>query len=228
MRELWGLQGLEQEIAGEEQTLTRAQGQLGDSPALRQARANLAQARAALEALAREQRDNEATVADITAKMEAANASLYSGRITSPKELQSLQHEVESLRAKRNPLEERDLKLMEDIEAVQARARDFEGALREAEARAQIEQQDLRALIEQTRQRLAALREKRAAMLPTINQSDLALYQQVKQMKGWAVARVEQGACSRCRLSLSSAEIQRTRGGQVVACSSCGRLLFCE
>jgi uncharacterized protein len=228
MRELWDLQHLEQEIATEEQALIRAQEQLGDSPALKQARANLLQARASLEALAKEQRENEAAAADLSAKMGAANESLFSGRIHNPKELQSLQHEIEGLKARRNPLEERDLKLMEDIEATQTRVKNFEQALGEAEAQARVEQKDLRAQIEKGKQALTQLKEKRDAFLPPIAPADLALYTQVRQMKGWAMARVEQGACNKCRMNLSSAEVQRTRGGQTVQCSSCGRLLFCD
>jgi uncharacterized protein len=228
MRELWGLQQLEQEIAAGEQVLKRAQAQLGDSPALRQARANHAQAKAALEALACEQRETESAVADLSAKMAAANESLFSGRTHNPKELQGLQHEVEGLKSRRNPLEERDLKLMEDLEAAQARLKDFAAAQAAAEAQAVEEQKELHALIEKNRQSLAILKEKRSALLPMVAPADLALYQQVQQAKSPAMALVEQGACKACRMNLSSAEVQRTRGGATVQCSSCGRLLFCE
>jgi uncharacterized protein len=228
MRELWGLQALEQEIAAEEQALARSQALLGDSPALKHARINLSQARVSLEALAKEQRETEFAVTDLSAKMTVANESLYSGRIHNPKELQSLQHEIEGFQARRSPLEERDLKLMEDIEAAQARLKNFEGALAQAEAQAREEQKDLLAVIEKTKQDLTRLKDKHRTLLPSIAPADLGLYNQVKQMKGWPMARLEQGACNKCRLNLSSAEIQRTRAGQTVQCSSCGRLLFYE
>jgi hypothetical protein len=79
--------------------VARSQAQLGDSPALKQARINLAQARSSLDGLAKEQRETESAVSDLSAKMAAANESLFSGRSHNPKELQNLQQDLGTLRA---------------------------------------------------------------------------------------------------------------------------------
>ena len=68
IRQLYQLQMLEQEIAAKERTLAQADGRLGESLALKQAKANLATAKTELEAAAREQRDTEAAIADLSAK----------------------------------------------------------------------------------------------------------------------------------------------------------------
>ena len=48
----------------------------------------------------------------------------------------------------------------------------------------------------------------------------------LKKQKGTAVAKVEQGVCCGCRISLPSTELQRARSDSLVRCSSCGRILF--
>ncbi|MDI6814491.1 MAG: hypothetical protein QMC90_00160 [Dehalococcoidales bacterium] len=42
------------------------------------------------------------------------------------------------------------------------------------------------------------------------------------KQRGTAVAKVEQGLCRGCRISLSTAKLQQARSGSLVQCSSCG------
>ena len=226
IRELYHLQCVEQNLAESEQGLAKLKAEVGESPALRQAKLNLSQAKAELNAIKNEQKEVEYAIADISAKMAVANESLYSGRIKNPKELQSLQHEITSLQSQRNPLEEKDLSLMERSEASEVKVRTRSAELAEAEAKWQAEQQKLISDIKAAGDALETLKQKRAGILAAIPAADLAMYNQVKKAHGWGLARVEQGTCGRCRLTLSTAELQRARTGQTVACSSCGRLLF--
>jgi predicted nucleic acid-binding Zn-ribbon protein len=228
IRQLYQLQTLEEGIVFKEQVLAQALSHLGESPALKHAKAKLAEARNALEAAAKEQRATEAAIADLTSKMTAARESLYSGRIKNPKELQNLQRELEIFKAQCDPLEEKDLGLMEKIEAWQASVKQRVAELAMAENVWQNEQISLLHEIEAAKQILAELRVKHEQFLPGLPPAELKLYVQTKQMRGQAVARVVQGTCGKCRLNLSSAENQRVHSGQTVPCSSCGRLLFFE
>jgi uncharacterized protein len=228
IRQLYELQVLEGEISSKEQVLARAQAQIGESPALKHAKANLADARHALEATSKEQRSTEAAIADLSSKMTAARESLYSGRVRNPKELQNLQHELEIFKARCDPMEERDLGLMEKIETAYADITRRTAELAVAEATWQNEQTALTSEIEALKQELTKLRAKHEQFLPTLPVSELKLFVQTKQIRGQAIARVAQGTCGKCRLNLSSADTQRVRGGQIVSCSSCGRLLFLE
>ena len=55
----------------------------------------------------------------------------------------------------------------------------------------------------------------------------LGVYESLRTLKqGRAVARIEQGACQGCRISLPTHVVQRARGGTVlVHCPSCERIL---
>jgi predicted nucleic acid-binding Zn-ribbon protein len=72
------------------------------------------------------------------------------------------------------------------------------------------------AVLETNRQQISAL----------IDADTLFTYQELKKRKGLAVAKVEQGICQGCRITLPNTDLQRARGGGVVRCSSCGRIIF--
>ncbi len=228
IRELYDFQRLEQDIAAGEQALAKAQAQVGESPALKQAKDSLAQAESEFAAVRSEQKTTEYALADITAKMAVANESLYSGRIKNPKELQNLQRELASLQTQRDPLEEKSLTLMEKAEQAEGRVRHRRDELTAADSKWEAEQAALLQKIQTGEKMLRALKLKRTDAIAKIPASEMALYSQLRKTHIWAVARLEQGSCGHCRLTQSTAVVQRARGGHLANCSSCRRLLFYE
>ncbi len=67
---------------------------------------------------------------------------------------------------------------------------------------------------------------RRKLMIAEIAAPAVEVYYELKEKKGQAVARVEQGICRGCRILLASAELQRVRSRDLVQCGSCGRILF--
>ena len=94
-RQLYQLQAIELDIELKEKTLAHSLTRLGESRALLEARDGLSVSERYLGELKKKQQDAEWEVEDVAGKLSSAQESLYSGRITSPKELSSLQHEVE-------------------------------------------------------------------------------------------------------------------------------------
>ena len=228
IRQLFELQCLGKEIEAAGQALAAARAGIGESAALRQARDSLAAAVSRQGELAREQKDTENATADITARMTVAHESLYSGRVKNPKELQNLQSEYDHLKAQRDLLDDKALSLMERIEAARAEQSRLTAGFAAATELWQNEQQGLRAAIARLEGELADLQASLKQALPGVDRESLAVYQKMKEARGWPVSRVEKGICGRCRINLSSAELQRARSGALVGCSSCGRLLFFE
>ena len=62
----------------------------------------------------------EDEAASTAAKVGEVEAAMYSGSITSPRELQAMQSEVEQLRRHQRALEDRELELMESQESIDA------------------------------------------------------------------------------------------------------------
>ena len=228
VRQLYQLQALELEIESKEQALARNMGQLGESQAVAGVRAKLAREQQHLDELKKKQHSAEWEIEGIETKLAAAKEALYSGRIKNPKELASLQHEVESLKGRHDQMEEKALEIMEQVELAQANLASLSSKLSTMEDGWRGEQQKLSADIEQLKNMLSELKQKRQLALAGIDPETVDFYCQLRKQKGWAVARVEQGNCCGCRISLSTAELQQARGGRLVQCNNCGRILFID
>jgi predicted nucleic acid-binding Zn-ribbon protein len=227
-RQLYSLQSIELEIESQEQALVQSRARLGESRELIGAREERLRAEKSLEALEKKQHDAEWEIEDIAGKLQKTERALYSGSITNPKELASLQHEAEGFKKQRQDLEESALEIMEQVEAAAASLEKLSQKLEAVEAEWRREQQQLSADIEKLESSISALKDERQAALAAIDAEALAVYNRLRRQKGLAVARVEQGTCRGCRISLSTAELQRVKGEGLVMCGSCGRILFVD
>ncbi len=228
VRQLNQVQDLDLEIEAVEKLSALAQAKLNENEELRRVKETLAKSQSELESWLKLQKDNDWAISDISGKMTVANESLYSGRIRNPKELASLQQELGSLKRQRDPLEETAIGYMEKIEAVQAQVRKNEEGLKSLESRLCEEHESLRSQIRELTIKLTSLKEERNLKIAAITPEEVRFYNDIKTRRGVAVARVDKGTCGRCRISLSSAELQKARGGKMAQCSSCSRILYFE
>ena len=226
VNQLYHLQEFDLALELNEQTLKRIASQLGESQVVARAQAKLASERQCLEELGRQQHSTEWDIDDLSNKTSAVEEQLYGGRIGNPKELADLQHEVETLKARRGQLEDEVLATMEQVElavaGVASQSSEFE--ILETEWRCQ--QQQLSTEIEQLNTVLSELNRKRQLLSAKIVPQVVESYTELKKQKGTAMAKVEQGICGGCRISLATTELQRARSNSLVRCSSCGRILF--
>jgi hypothetical protein len=226
VRQLYQLQEVDLELESKEAAVKQLTSQLGESEALVNIRARLVQEQKRLEELSRQQRSLEWEIDDLASKLTTAERDLYSGRIRNPKELTGLQQEAEALKARRSQLEDKTLEIMEQAETGRKNVTNLSTELKTIETAWQTQQQKLKAELEQLRSILADLRQKQQLLAAGIDSETLGLYHNLKKGKGTAVARVEQGICRGCRISLPVSELQQARSGRQVQCGSCGRILY--
>jgi len=226
IKQLYQLQEVDLEIESSEQALAQLARQLGESQAVVRAQTKLKSEQQQLEELGRQQHSVEWEIEDLVGKLTTAEEKLYSGRIKDPKELTNLQHEVDGLRARRNHLEDKALEMMEQVELSAASVAALSEELETLETEWRRQQQQLSTDIEQLEVTLSDLKHKRQLVSAGIDPQTVELYQELKKQKRQAVAKVEQGICRGCRISLPTTELQRARSDSLVQCSSCGRILF--
>jgi predicted nucleic acid-binding Zn-ribbon protein len=176
--------------------------------------------------LSHQQHSAEWEIDDIATKLAAAEEQLFGGKVQNPKELTNLQHEVESFKARRNKLEEKALEIIDRVEQSEASVSSLNVELKKLTADWQRQQKELTAEMERVKATLADFGDKRRQLIAEIDSATFDFYQQLRAGKGTAVARVEQGICRGCRISLPTTDLQQARGGKLVQCSSCGRILF--
>ena len=182
-----------------------------------------------LHELERAQKKLEDEVASIEAKAKAENDKLYSGTVTSPRELQAMQEEIDGFRRRERELEDEELELMEQSEPLTAEVAELEA--RKAALHAEAER--LAGVIAEAEgeidQQLAAVEADRATVAAGVGDDLLATYDKLRaRLGGVAVAKLVGTQCTGCHLGLPATEldaVRRAAPGQVVYHEECGRIL---
>jgi predicted nucleic acid-binding Zn-ribbon protein len=161
-------------------------------------------------------------------KIERTEGDLYGGAIKNPKELQDLQQEAESLKRHLSTLEDRLLEAMVAAEEAEIGRAEAQEQLNEAEATVAEEHEQLHRERTGLLADLSRLQAEREACLASVDQSDVALYTELRQgMGSVVVARVQDGSCGVCGLILPASASQAIRSeGELVRCPQCHRLLY--
>ena len=225
-RQLFQLEELDADIEQKDLSLTQKQARVGNRDVLDTAEGRLAVEQQQLEELRHQHREAEADVTDHLAKIAEIEDKLYSGKVTNPKELSSLQHEVTTLKDLTGELENQTLEIIDRVEAAEQAVAQSTDGLKKLTADWQRDQEQLSRDIDQLHTDLAALRKQREELAAQLDESALSLYERVRRQKKPAVSRVERGICRSCRISLSASALQRARGGQPIQCGTCGRILY--
>ena len=225
-KQLFQLQDVDLAIESDEQTLNLIISQLGESETIIQAQDRLESERQSLNDVVKQQHSVEWEIEDITTKLKKVEDDLYSGRIRNPKELTDLQHESETLKANLSRLEEQALEIMEKAEQATKSVSVLDKELDRMKEEWQRQQRKLSADKEKLNKELTGLKEKRQNLANDIDSQTLEMYRELRKQRGTAVARVQQGTCLGCRITLPVSDLQRVRGGDIVRCGSRGRILY--
>lgn len=155
-------------------------------------------------------------------------AHLDSGR-GSAKDLQGLQHELQSLARRQAELEDVELEVMERAEQAEAAQRSLEATSAElgAERAALVERRD--AALAEIDEQVRAVQAERDAAAAGLDACLMSLYEKVREQSGGVGAAALRGRrCEGCRLELNQTALQRIRSAgedEVVRCEECRRIL---
>ena len=171
--------------------------------------------------------DDEAT--SLEAKAAEVERRLYSGEVSSPRELQLLQADVDQLRRHRRGLEDRELDVMERREALDAEVARFEARAGELRAEATRLASTLSATEAEIDEELGGERAARDELAAVLDAALLEDYEQRRERaRGFGAARLVGTTCQGCHLSIPSVEAERIRTsppGTVAHCDNCGCIL---
>ena len=179
--------------------------------------------------LGREQSKLEGDIDVVRTRMQKDQQRLDTGQVSSPRELENLQSEIESLKRRQSDLEDEELEIMERREAVQRRLAEVKDErstltvqLTEAGQRRDETFTEIDAESEKTGQQ----RSETAASLPP----DLVeLYEKLRvSSSGVGAAALHRGRCEGCHLQLNTTDLNRMREApedDVLRCEECRRIL---
>ena len=200
----------------------------------RQAQMDLAHIRSSRDDTRRQQQAMESELQDIevtSAAVDVHRAKLerQMKTIIAPREAEALQHEMQTLAAQRNELDDRGLVLLESSALADEELSNLlllENRAIEVEAAAA---QSLTSAMSIKSDEITILVTRRIDVALPIGDSDIATYDRLRgSYQGIAVAIIQHGICGGCHMDISVSELdamKRLPVDQVAECPNCNRLL---
>lgn len=228
VEDIYRLQLIDGELDEKTDTLRSVESQLKDSQEVLAVRRAVRDREEALSEQRRELRGLEMDLEEISTKISAAEGALYGGEVTNPKELASMEQELDYLRRRQSIVEDDALLVMAEVEEREESLKTAQERLTSTEQEWEALRGELRKDDEELRSRLVVLEAERAEITKKIPEKNLAAYTSLRrQRSGQAVALLENGICQGCRVALPTSVVQRVRrGDEVVYCGSCQRILY--
>jgi predicted nucleic acid-binding Zn-ribbon protein len=191
--------------------------------------ARLGEIRGERDRLAREEQQLDDEARSLSDKATEVEKRMYSGEVSSPRELQAMQSDVEQLRRHQRTIENRELELMEAREPLEDTLAELEQ--QRAGVAAEVERLTT-TLADAEAGIIAEMQSERAArdeIAAGIDQALVREYERSRaQSKGAGVARLLGTTCQGCHLSIPAIEaeqIKRTGGQPLAHCDNCGAIL---
>ena len=175
----------------------------------------------------RELKRAEGDVEQVVIRLQKDEARLNSGTGT-PKELESLQHEVVSLNARRAELEEVELEVMLRVDGIKSRIDELK-ALEETLATEIAELTDRKNVVSLALESESAqLKTERAVTVTSVDKAIYDLYEKIRSGGGAGAAALLGGQCLGCNLSINSIDLKRmldSAEDEVIRCEECRCIL---
>jgi len=172
----------------------------------------------------------EAEVETVRTRSRKDEELLISGAITSPKQLEELQHEVASLARRCADLEDAELVVMEQLESATTHQAQVEQEL----AAVHLTRSEAESAVAEVERQAAGERfasgERRVALVASLPADLVSLYEKVRaDHSGVGAARIHRGRCEGCRIELPPSDLARIRTAEadvVLRCEECRRILI--
>jgi len=225
-KRLHELQQIDLHLEKTTQHLLELERQLSTNKELEDAKAQAQGSQERLAELQSRQKSAEWLVEDLQAKLQPLQQKLYAGSVHNPKDLVNLQQQVAHLKAQVRDEEDKVLEVMDQVESLQKQTSAESARLRELEKAWEVTRERLMEQQAQLREELQHAEKNRDELAKSIDPDNLLVYESIRAKKhGHAVAKIEQGRCQGCRISVPVSELTQARTGELVRCGSCGRVL---
>ena len=204
------------------------------SQRITRARAELLDAQAEREQIEKQAETLAAGVAKIDREIEAADVQRYSGKREGRD--QAIKHDAaqKKRQAEKTVIEEKEMELLESMEAAEAKAAKIDASIKEIHAEGVEVQAGVRAIEAEVAAELEEISTKRAALAAQLPSGVVASYDRVRSQKGKAgrgVTTLAEGRCGACSIKLPSLELTRMRAepeDALIQCPQCRRILIRE
>lgn len=186
-------------------------------------------ARVVVEDLTADQLKADQDVEQVKSRRSRDQDRIDQGLITNPKDLERMQHELQSLERRIGVLEDEELEVMERLEEAQNSLSSLEAQLAAVDerGRALVASRDAQVVV--IDEQLADAASERATLVADLPSDLITLYDRLREQKdGVGAAELRQRQCAGCRLSVDNLELAKIKSlpsDEVVRCEECQRIL---
>lgn len=226
--EIVQLQAIDDEAATFRAALDDVERRLRGNEELDAARRELVAADTAVAEAQRDQRKIEGQIEGLSAKIDPEEKRLYDGSVKNPKELASIQQELEQLKQRRSESEDALLEVLSRLDIAQREQQRANKSVSELEGLWEREQQNLKHESKRLADAARVADQKREVQKAKVNPRSLQTYDDVRRKRGgMAVARIQGGTCGGCRIALPDNLRRRAFSVDLLAqCPNCERILY--
>ena len=230
VRQLLDLQATDLELAKRNERLGQIREQLGNEGELPTLRVRAGELGTAVEGIEARQSELDSAIADLSGRIAAVESKMYSGIVTSSRELTDLQADAAMIGRRRSESEDVLLGVLVELDAAQSELTETSERLERTETQWTEDQERIAEERTVLEAEVAVLGEKRAAQAATVPPPDLATYERVRKTHaGYAVAHLRNATCASCRVGVPNKVAQTVRtSASPVPCPSCGLLLLAD
>ncbi|MDT8323807.1 MAG: C4-type zinc ribbon domain-containing protein [Bacteroidota bacterium] len=161
-----------------------------------------------------------------------AKIDRYKGQqleVTNNKEYDALTREMETAENTIASHEAQIEQTVERAEALKSSKEDFESRLGELVKELEVKHEELKEILEATKEEERTYETQREALLKDILERDLELYTRIREAKGKAVAPIRRESCSGCYNVVPPQMILEVKkNDRLFICEHCGRILVSE
>lgn len=144
-------------------------------------------------------------------------------------EYQALNHSIEHVRKEISGIEDRQLELMESLEALKLEVESADRAAADAASLVQRQLADLQAKQANLEAQLTDLDASRSKYTEVLDDDLLDTYKRLFTSKNEAVVALSNEVCSGCHMKVIASTISAVRQGKsVVHCENCNRILYAD
>lgn len=160
-------------------------------------------------------------------KINHEDEKLYSGTIANPKELKSIQEEVNLLKEKKDKIETDLLEILDKIDNVNSEAKEISSRVEGLKREVERAEEDYRKAYEESEKRLQDLEAEKEKARSEISSSLVSVYEDIRKQKKEAAVAISEGVCQGCFVELPAEEVDKMlRNDKLWRCSQCRRILL--
>ena len=158
-------------------------------------------------------------------KLDEHETRLFAGGM-SGRETEHMRLEVQGLKGQREAMEERVLKILEDVDPAKEEVARLDGEVQELTSTKDALEASIKDQWRKIDAELARKEERKKEAMAVISDDLIELYEKLRRIKeGVAVAAFDHGVCGGCHMTLSRAEQEEAFGEEMPRCVHCRRIL---